>query len=160
MKDLFYWEVRRVVEQLSDKCPCDKCTKDRKCELSQEACEEYLKREDDCIKKLAEYETAEDEGRLVVLPCSVGDTVWVTTHPFNVFDDFDFYKEAQDEIYESYISSITFYENSNQYRIHAKETGQFIKAYFMESYFGKTVFLTREEAEKALKEMEKDDAAN
>ena len=149
-----------MVERLSDKCPCDKCTKDRKCELSQEACEEYLKWEDDCIKKLAEYETAEDEGRLVVLPCSVGDTVWVTTHPFNVFDDFDFYTEAQDEIYESYISSITFYENNNQYRIHAKETRQFIKAYFMESDFGKTVFLTREEAEKALKEMEKDDAAN
>lgn len=114
----------------------------------------------EAIDKLSEYETAEEEGRLVVLPCSVGDTVWVTTHPFNVFDDFDFYTEAQDEIYESYISSITFYENSNQYRIHAKETGQFIKAYFMESDFGKTVFLTREEAEKALKEMEKDDAAN
>lgn len=94
------------------------------------------------------------------MPCSVGDTVWITTHPFNVFDDFDFYTEAQDEIYESYISSITFYENSNQYRIHAKETRQFIKAYFMESDFGKTVFLTREEAEKALQEMEKDDAAN
>ena len=112
------------------------------------------------IYKLAEYETAEEEGRLVVLPCKVGDTVWVITHPFNVLDDFDFYTEAQDEIYESYISSITFYENSNQYRIHAKETRQFIKAYFMESDFGKTVFLTREEAEKALKEMEKDDAAN
>ena len=108
------------------------------------------------LKKLAEYETAEEEGRLVVLPCKVGDTVWVTTHPFNVFDDFDFYTEAQDEIYESYISSITFYENSNQYRIHAKETRQFIKAYFMESDFGKTVFLTREEAEKVLKEMESD----
>ena len=114
----------------------------------------------EAIDKLSEYETAEDEGRLVVLPCSVGDTVWVITHPFNVFDDFDFYTEAQDEIYESYISSITFYENSNQYRIHAKETRQFIKAYFMESDFGKTVFLTREEAEKALQEMEKDDAAN
>ena len=111
----------------------------------------------EAAEKVSKYETAEDEGRLVVLPCSVGDTVWVTTHPFNVFDDFDFYTEAQDEIYESYISSITFYENSNQYRIHAKETRQFIKAYFMESDFGKTVFLTREEAEKALKEMEKDD---
>ena len=106
------------------------------------------------IKNLYEYETAEEDGRLVALPCKVGDTVWVITHPFNVFDDFDFYEEAQDEIYESYISSITFYENSNQYRIYAKETKQFIKAYFMESDFGKTVFFTRGEAEKALKEME------
>ena len=105
-------------------------------------------------QKLAEYETAEEEGRLVVLPCKVRDTVWVITHPFNVFDDFDFYEDAHDEIYESYISSVTFYEDSNQYRIYAKETKQFIKAYFMESDFGKTVFLTREEAEKALKEME------
>ena len=89
-----------------------------------------------------------------MLPCKVRDTVWVITHPFNVFDDFGFYEDAHDEIYESYISSVTFYEDSNQYRIYAKETKQFIKAYFMESDFGKTVFLTREEAEKALKEME------
>ena len=57
-----------MAERLSDKCPCDKCGKDKRCELSQEACEDYLKWEDDCIKKLAEYETAEEEGRLVVLP--------------------------------------------------------------------------------------------
>ena len=60
-----------MTERLSDKCPCDKCGKDKRCELSQEACEDYLKWEDDCIKKLEEYETAEDEGRLVVLPCEV-----------------------------------------------------------------------------------------
>ena len=28
------------------------------------------------IKKLSEYENAEEEGKLVVLPCKVGDTVW------------------------------------------------------------------------------------
>ena len=149
-----------MTERLSNKNPCNDCKVDRQignpnrweCECSR--CDKPNDWKNECVKKLAEYETAEEEGRLVVLPCSVGDTVWVTTHPFNVFDDFDFYTEAQDEIYESYISSITFYENSNQYRIHAKETRQFIKAYFMESDFGKTVFLTREEAEKALKEME------
>ena len=108
----------------------------------------------EAIDKLAEYEIAEDEGRLVVLPCKVGDTVWVITHPFNVLDDFDFYEDAHDEIYESYISSVTFYEDSNQYRIYAKDTKDFIKAYFMECDFGKSIFLTREEAEKALKEME------
>ena len=149
-----------MVERLSDKCPCDKCTKDRKCELSQEACEEYLKWEDDCIKKLAEYEIAEEEGKFLVLPCKVGDTVWVITHPFNVFDDFDFYEDAHDEIYESYVSSITLYENSNQYRIYAKETRQFIKAYFRECDFGKSIFLNREEAESALEEMKKSNADN
>ena len=105
----------------------------------------------EAAEKVLKYETAEDEGRLVVLPCKVGDTVWVITHPFNVLDDFDFYEDAHDEIYESYISSVTFYEDSNQYRIYTKD---FIKAYFMECDFGKSIFLTREEAEKALKEME------
>lgn len=108
-------------------------------------------------KKLGELEDAEEDGRLVVLPCKVGDTVWVITHPFNVLDDFDFYEDAHDEIYESYISSVTFYEDSNQYRIYAKDTKDFIKAYFMECDFGKSIFLTREEAEKALEEMEKDE---
>ena len=30
----------------------------------------------DAIDKLAEYEDTEGQGRLVVLPCAVGDTVW------------------------------------------------------------------------------------
>ena len=159
-------EVEQVTERLTEIYPCNKCN----VEFCSRQCYSMTRWAESAKEKLAEYETAEEEGRLVVLPCSIGDTVWVTTHPFNVigdtvwvtthpfnvFDDFDFYTEAQDEIYESYISSITFYENSNQYRIHAKETRQFIKAYFMESDFGKTVFLTKEEAEKALKEMESD----
>ena len=150
-----------MAERLSDKNPCINCKVDRQIgnpnrwECECDRCDKPNDWKNECVKKLAEYETAEEEGRLVVLPCNVGDTVWVITHPFNVFDDFDFYEDAHDEIYESYISSVTFYEDSNQYRIYAKETKQFIKAYFMESDFGKTVFLTREEAEKALEEMEK-----
>ncbi len=144
------WEVERVTERLSSEWPCNDCKRTVFCG----ACERPGIWMEKSRKKLAEYETAEEEGRLVVLPCKVRDTVWVITHPFNVFDDFDFYEDAHDEIYESYISSVTFYEDSNQCRIYAKETKQFIKAYFMESDFGKTVFLTREEAEKALKEME------
>ena len=31
---------------------------------------------DDCLKKLAEYETAEDKGRLVVLPCDTVYFIW------------------------------------------------------------------------------------
>ena len=103
--------------------------------------------------KLAEYENAEEEGRLTILPCKIGDTVWVVTHPINVFDDIEYDEYAQDELYEAYVSSITFYKNSNQYRIYAKETNQFIKAYFRGCDFGKTVFLSKKEAEKALKEM-------
>ena len=139
-----------MTERLTEIYPCNKCN----VEFCSRQCYSMTRWAEKAKEKLAEYETAEEEGRLVVLPCKVGDTVWVITHPFNVLDDFDFYEDAHDEIYESYISSVTFYEDSNQYRIYAKDTKDFIKAYFMKCDFGKSIFLTREEAEKALKEME------
>lgn len=79
----------------------------------------------DIIDKLSEYEAAEEEGRLVVLPCKVGDAVHVLRQSWNGWN----------------IDKKKF-------------------TYGMIGKFGKTVFLAREEAEKALKEMEKDDAAN
>ena len=111
-------------------------------------------------EQLEKYENVEEEGRLLFLPCKIKDTVWVVTRPINVFEDIEYDEDAQDELYEAYVSSITFYENSNQYRICAKETNQFIKAYFRECDFGKTVFLSKKEAEKALEEMKKNNAAN
>ena len=70
-----------------------------------------------CVEKLAEYETAEEEGRLVVLPCKVGDVVHVLRQSWNGWN----------------IDKKKF-------------------TYGMIGKFGKTVFLAREEAEKALKE--------
>ena len=76
-------------------------------------------------QKLAEYETAEEEGRLVVLPCKVGDAVYKIIYQRDNFDDQPY----------SIITTVNF-------------------KYEMIDQIGKTVFLTREEAEKALKEME------
>ena len=104
--------------------------------------------------KLAELEDKLEEGTLVELPCKVGDTVWVVTSPFNVFDDIEYDENMKDEVYEAFISSVTFYECGEQYRIYAKATNHFIGAYFRKCDFGKTVFLTKEEAEAKLKEME------
>ena len=88
-----------------------------------------------CIKKLAEYETAEEEGRLVVLPCKVGDTVYFPNKyaeiiiPFTIVE-FCMFKDEYAIIDDS----------DNEYKIED---------------FGKAVFLTHEEAEKALEEMKK-----
>lgn len=106
------------------------------------------------LRKLKDYEDAEEQGRLIKLPCKVGDVVYVVTSPFNVFDDIEYDENMKDEVYESYVSSITFYECGEQYRIYAKATNHFIGAYFRECDFGKTVFLTKSEAEAKLKEME------
>ena len=77
----------------------------------------------DIIDKLAEYETAEEEGRLVVLPCKVGT---------RVYEIYQFCGYGAWEIEE--------------HKIKLEDLDK----------IGKTVFLTREEAEKALKEMEED----
>ena len=114
-----------MAERLSDKNPCNSCKVDRQignpnrweCECSR--CDNPNDWKNDCIKKLAEYETAEEEGRLVVLPCKVGDTMYVLRQSWNGWN----------------IDKKKF-------------------SYGMIGKFGKTVFLTRGETEKALKEME------
>lgn len=58
--------------------------------------------------QLKEYQQLEEQGRLIKLPCKVGDTVWVVTSPFNVFDDAEYDENIKDEVYEGYVSSITF----------------------------------------------------
>lgn len=109
------------------------------------------------LAELANREQAEEQGLPLRLPCKVGDTVWVVTSPFNVFDDIEYDENMKDEVYEAFVSSVTFYKIGEQYRICAKVTNRFIGAYFRNCDFGKTVFLNREEAEAKLKEMEKKD---
>lgn len=105
-------------------------------------------------EKLAAYEDAEEQGLLLWLLCKLGDTVYVVTSPFNVFDDIEYDENMKDEVYEAYVSSVSFYESGEQYRIYAKVTNHFIGAYFRECDFGKTVFFTEAEAKAKLAEME------
>lgn len=105
-------------------------------------------------ERLANMEQAEEQGLLMRLLCKVGDTVYVVTSPFNVFDDIEYDENMKDEVYEAYVSSVSFYESGEQYRIYSKVTNHFIGAYFRECDFGKTVFFTQAEAEAKLAEME------
>lgn len=105
------------------------------------------------VTRLAELEDLEEQGLLLRLPCKLGDTVYVITSPFNVFDDIEYDENMKDEVYEAYVSSVSFYESGEQFRIYAKVTNHFIGAYFRECDFGKTVFLTKSEAEAKLAEM-------
>lgn len=82
----------------------------------------------DRLEKLAEADKA---GRLVVLPCKVGDTVYFT---------------LLGKIIEKQVFSIVSFSNST--RIYCGGTSE----YFRPEDIGKTFFLTREEAERALME--------
>jgi len=76
-------------------------------------------------KELQAYKDAEEQGLLVRLPCKVGDTVWVIIKGYT-------YGEVGDP-------------PDVWYRVDKREFD-----YDMIPEYGKTVFLTREEAEAAL----------
>ena len=73
---------------------------------------------------------AERDGRLVVLPCKVGDHVWV---------------DGREAVVENFFG----YETERYLHAQFYDNMQYIDIPFAE--IGKTVFLTREEAEAALK---------
>lgn len=138
-----------MAERLSNKNPCNDCKVDRQignpnrweCECSR--CDKPNDWKNDCIKKLAEYETAEEEGRLKVLPCKVGDIIFCIVRPGIIRQ----FKVLSIEIYEyGAILELLYGGNVEKYR--------FWRMYMPSDDFGKKLFLTSEEAEKALKKRE------
>mgnify|MGYP001623870468 CR=1 FL=1 len=99
-------------------------------------------------QKLAEYENAEEEGRLVVLPCKVGQCVYTN------FSMSGWYMRKGKRPYIGRIVFIGLNVDDPYFNIILGE-GKMLQFKFSE--IGKRVFLAREEAEKALEEMEKDE---
>ena len=114
-------------------------------EMNGEWCDKYCKKQrvetcNECviyqaIQKLAEYENLEEQGLLLRLPCKVRDIIY-----------FKSYREA---IVSTMVTDILI--DSENIIICDAAANQF---YIND--FEKTVFLTREEAEQKLKEVESD----
>lgn len=158
-----------MAERLSDKNPCNSCKVDRQignpnrweCECSR--CDKPNDWKNGCIKKLAEYETAEEDGRLVVLP---------STQVYSSLGGYVYYIYDY-EIVECVNCAITIDADGRMWICLAADEDIFpyrepIAEFdtdptdwcqkatdVLVSEWGKTVFLTHEEAEKALEEMEK-----
>ena len=103
----------------------------------------------DIIDKLAEYEDAEEQGLLLRLPCKVGDTVFTIPSWANFRLNKSFGHAEHNRVYPQIVDHIEF--NSYGCRL---STCDGMQGHGQEE-FGKTVFLTREEAEQALAEMQK-----
>lgn len=134
---------RLTIEYCGEYVPKDMCSIDRfggadDCDLCCEYCKATEEGNEDCsgcainqcFNKLGQYEDLEEQGKLLKLPCAVGDTVYVL--------------EADEENFEHFhcgakISEIEF-------------------DYWMIPLFEKCVFLTRQEAEAALEETKKGSA--
>ena len=91
--------------------------------------------EQEGVARLRELAKADEAGRLVVRPCKVGDTL------FRVFAG---------EILEHKVSNMRYLAIQGRWDI---DTTPFCS--YVESSIGKTIFLTREEAKKALEAMKK-----
>ena len=98
-------------------------------------------------RRLREYETAEEEGRLVVLPCKPCDKV------YQLFVTDIIGKKLVYKIFQSEVIKIIIDRFRIIFSFETLDENKYKSELTIES-FGKTVFLTREEAEKALKEME------
>lgn len=83
------------------------------------------------VEKLAEYEDLDEQGKLLRLPCKIGDTVYfINKNQHGLFVDAQYVDEVSDQrIWADYVC-------------------------FDYSDIGKMLFLTRESAEVKLREME------
>jgi hypothetical protein len=97
----------------------------------------------DRLRELAE---ADKDGRLVVLPCKVGDTVYMIERIFDIDNG------VCDEICAR---KVIGYGGNNLNKLWLIGSGGICNVSIFVSEFGKTVFLTREEAKKALEAMKK-----
>lgn len=98
-------------------------------------------------EKLAEYEDLEEQRRLIKLPCMVGDTVWDNDYgrPYAYTITAFSFGECEKYIDEPVTTKeiVFYYANSSR-----SVTGS-----FAESEIGKSVFLSKAEAEAKLKEL-------
>lgn len=102
------------------------------------------------ISRLVELAEADKDGRCVVLPCKVGDTVYMIERIFDIDNG------VCDEICAR---KVIGYGGNNLNKLWLIGSGGICNVSIFVSEFGKTVFFTREEAARAMQEMEgkKDD---
>lgn len=94
----------------------------------------------DRLRELAE---ADKDGRVVVLPCKVGDTVYMIERIFDIDNG------VRDEICAR---KVIGHGGNNLNKLWLIGSGGICNVSIFVSEFGKTVFLTHEEAKKALEE--------
>lgn len=141
MERLTYKTELGVSIDKNEDCPtCSICCN---CDIPPRECQ-YIS---DALEKLAKYEDLEEQGRLVKLPCKVGDTVWDNdygrpcAYTITAFS----FGECEEYICEPVTTKevVFYYTNSS-----GSITGS-----FAESEIGKSVFLNKSEAEAKLKEL-------
>lgn len=160
------------MERLTEKAPDSEMVWFKDKERLFEPCEMSAHQSRLAIAKLAAYEQAEEQGLLLRLPCKVGDTVYVDSTILPI-EDMECYEDIDNKIplyFPARVVSFRF-AKKNWMKIAVREkwlyewidneTGpdsDYIECEknftILLSMIGKTVFLTKNEAEAKLAEME------
>ena len=120
-----YREISHAGRIIPYSTHCIECiTEDCDCEIVE-----------DMVKKLADYEDLEEQGKLVKLPCKIGTEVY----------DIAWWDNAQEKVV---VGGKTYYRT-----VHKHKVTKLPFTYSDIDNFGKTVFLTKSEAEAKLKEL-------
>lgn len=101
------------------------------CIKSAEDCEQLA----EWIEKFKEYRHLEEQGRLIKLPCKIGTEVYNIT----------WWDDVQEKVV---VKGKTYYRT-----VHKRKVTKSTFSHFDINNFGKTVFLTKSEAEAKLKEL-------
>lgn len=135
-----------MTELISTKNPCNNCNLYNPCTGP---CDKWIEWNISVLSKLAEYEIADKEGRLVVLPCKIGDTVYTIEDKYY---EYLYHKGIQ----KGHVCKFE-YDKEWFAWIHIDGCNKDLQIAYKIRNFNKTVFLTRKEAEKALKEIKKEE---
>lgn len=98
-------------------------------------------RKEELVERLAEYEDLEEQNQLLKLPCAVGDTIYTNASMQG------WYFRKENRPYASKVVFIGINGVNNCINVDL-ENGHMLQFNF--SDIGKTIFLTREEAEAAI----------
>lgn len=163
MERLTLDEILKLVNEAATQMELDNCKE----------CSENYKQIAEYLEELKSYKEAEEQGLLMRLPCNVGDIVYVDSEILPI-EDMECYEDIDNKIpsyFQGRVVSFRFAKrNWVKIAVKAKwlyewiddETGP--ESDYIEceknftislSMIGKTVFLTRKEAEKKLEEMKK-----
>lgn len=120
------WQKGAVMERLTNS--------DKEIPTLDDNAEYWLK----AYLKLKDYEDLEEQGRLLKLPCRVGDTV---------------YGISMGKIITLIVNEISIFYMKGEKIINVKCQNDDMFRNYIETEFGKTVFLTKSEAEAKLKKL-------
>ena len=122
-------------------------------ELWESACEPDCEEIDAVYRKLKEYEDAEEQGLLLRLPCGIGSDIYFIPSKVNFRLNLLSGLAEENRVFHQVVDRITFRKNGWYMECDADLEYE-IRRILRDENYGVTWFLSKEEAEAKLKEME------